>query len=69
MMALFVFHWIFFARTIDRIGKEGVGARDAILSYDEAAETEGNFGFHRSMDTLGTLVQQWRSYISIIIRL
>ena len=59
MMALFIFPlWIFFARTIDRIGK-GVrtGARDAILSDEATAETKGEiFGFHRSMDTLGAVI-------------
>jgi len=59
MMALFIFPlWIFFARTIDRIGK-GVrtGARDAILSDEATAETKGAiFGFHRSMDTLGAVI-------------
>ena len=59
MMALFIFPlWIFFARTIDRIGK-GVrtGARDAILSDEATTETKGEiFGFHRSMDTLGAVI-------------
>jgi sugar phosphate permease len=59
MMALFVFPlWIFFARTIDRIGK-GVrtGARDAILSDETTAENKGKiFGFRRSMDTLGAVI-------------
>ena len=59
MMALFIFPlWIFFARTIDRIGK-GVrtGARDAILSDEATAKTKGEiFGFHRSMDTLGAVI-------------
>ncbi len=59
MMALFVFPiWIFFARTIDRIGK-GVrtGARDALLSDEATPETKATvFGFHRSMDTLGAVL-------------
>jgi MFS family permease len=59
MMALFVFPlWIFFARTIDRIGK-GVrtGARDAMLSDEATPKTKGEiFGFHRSMDTLGAVI-------------
>ena len=59
MMALFIFPlWIFFARTIDRIGK-GIrtGARDAILSDEATPETKGKiFGFHRSMDTLGAVL-------------
>lgn len=59
MMAVFVFPlWIFFARTIDRLGK-GVrtGARDAILSDEATPATKGKiFGFHRSMDTLGAVI-------------
>lgn len=59
MMALFIYPlWIFFARTIDRIGK-GIrtGARDAILSDEATDETKGKiFGFHRSMDTLGAVL-------------
>jgi len=59
MMALFIYPmWIFFARTIDRIGK-GVrtGARDALLSDEATPETKGKvFGFHRSMDTLGAVL-------------
>lgn len=59
MMAFFIFPiWIFFARTIDRIGK-GIrtGARDAILSDEATPETKGKiFGFHRSMDTLGAVL-------------
>ncbi len=59
MMALFVYPlWIFFARTLDRIGK-GIrtGARDAILSDEATPETKGKiFGFHRSMDTLGAVL-------------
>jgi MFS family permease len=59
MMAFFVYPlWIFFARTIDRLGK-GIrtGARDAILSDEAQTETKGRiFGFHRSMDTLGAVL-------------
>ncbi len=59
MMAFFIFPlWIFFARTIDRLGK-GIrtGARDAILSDEATPETKGKiFGFHRSMDTLGAVL-------------
>lgn len=50
--------WIFFARTIDRLGK-GIrtGARDAMLSDAAAPGTKGKvFGFHRSMDTLGAVI-------------
>ena len=59
MMAAFVWPlWIFFARTIDRLGK-GVrtGARDALLSDESDAATKGRvFGFHRAMDTLGAVL-------------
>jgi MFS family permease len=59
MMVVFTFPlWIFFARTIDRLGK-GIrtGARDAILSDEATPQTKGKvFGFHRSMDTLGAVI-------------
>ncbi len=58
MMALFFYPlWIFFARTIDRLGK-GIrtGARDAMLSDEATPATKATvFGFHRSMDTLGAV--------------
>jgi MFS family permease len=59
MMAFFVFPlWVFFSRTIDRLGK-GIrtGARDAILSDEATPTTKGKvFGFHRSMDTFGAVL-------------
>lgn len=59
MMVLFAYPlWIFFSRTIDRLGK-GVrtGARDALLSDEATPQTKGRvFGFHRSMDTLGAVI-------------
>jgi MFS family permease len=59
MMALFVYPlWIFFSRTLDRLGK-GIrtAPRDALLSAQAAKETKGRiFGFHRSMDTLGATI-------------
>ncbi len=59
MMAIFIFPiWIFFARTLDRLGK-GVrsGARDAMLSDMATPETKGKvFGFHRALDTLGAVI-------------
>jgi MFS family permease len=59
MMAIFIYPlWIFFARTLDRLGK-GVrtGARDAMLSDEATPETKGRvFGFNRSMDTLGAVI-------------
>ncbi len=58
LLALFVYPlWIFFARTLDRLGK-GIrtGARDALLSDEATKETKATvFGFHRSMDTLGAV--------------
>jgi MFS family permease len=56
MMAAFVYPlWIFFARTIDRLGKGlRTAARDALLSQNATNETKARvFGFHRAMDTLG----------------
>lgn len=59
MIAIFSYPiWIFFSRSIDRLGK-GIrtGARDAILSDEATKETKGEiFGFHRSMDTLGAVI-------------
>ena len=59
MMAIFIYPlWVFFARTVDRLGK-GIrtGARDAILSDEATPQTKGKiFGFHRSMDTLGAVI-------------
>ncbi len=58
MMALFIFPvWIFFVRTLERLGK-GIrtGARDALLSDEAIQEVKGKvFGFHRGMDTLGAV--------------
>ncbi|TAK31069.1 MAG: MFS transporter [Saprospiraceae bacterium] len=50
--------WVFFTRTIERLGK-GVrtGARDAILSAEATPATKARvFGFHRGMDTFGAAV-------------
>jgi MFS family permease len=58
LMALFFYPlWIYFARSLDRLGK-GIrtGARDALLSDESTKETKAQvFGFHRSMDTLGAV--------------
>lgn len=71
MMAVFAFPlWIFFARTIDRLGK-GIrtGARDALLSDEASAETKGKvFGFHRSMDTLGAVIGPLLALIYLYFR-
>jgi MFS family permease len=59
MMAMFIYPaWIFFARTLDRLGK-GVrtSARDAILSDESTQATKGRvFGFHRMLDTVGAAI-------------
>jgi MFS family permease len=50
--------WIFFARTMDRLGK-GIrtGARDAMLSDETTPENKGKvFGFHRALDTAGAAI-------------
>jgi len=59
LMAVFVTPpGIFFARTVDRLGKGlRTGARDAVLSDEATPETKGRvFGFHRSMDTIGAVI-------------
>lgn len=59
LMATFTYPiWIFFVRTLDRLGK-GVrtAARDALLSQQATPETKARvFGFHRSMDTVGAAI-------------
>jgi MFS family permease len=59
LLALFVYPiWIFFVRTLDRLGKGlRTGARDALLSAETTPENKGKvFGFHRSADTLGAVL-------------
>lgn len=50
--------WVFFARTIDRLGKGlRTAARDALLSQNATPQTKATvFGFHRGMDTLGAAI-------------
>ena len=59
LIALFTYPlWIFFVRTVDRLGK-GVrtAARDALLSQEATKETKARvFGFHRGMDTVGAAI-------------
>ena len=59
LMAVFVYPaWIFFVRSIDRLGK-GVrtASRDALLSQQATKETKARvFGFHRGMDTIGAAI-------------
>lgn len=50
--------WIFFSRTLERLGK-GIrtGARDAMLSSETTNEFKGRvFGFHRAFDTIGATI-------------
>jgi len=50
--------WVFFVRTLDRLGK-GIrtSPRDAMLSDETTKENKGKvFGFHRAMDTLGAAI-------------
>lgn len=66
LMAVFTFPlWVFFARTLDRLGK-GVrtGARDAILSDESTKENKGKvFGFHRALDTAGAALGPFAALI------
>jgi MFS family permease len=59
MMAMMIYPlWIFFARTIDRLGKGlRTAARDALLSQNATKETKARvFAFHRGMDTMGAVL-------------
>jgi MFS family permease len=59
LMGMFIFPlWVFFSRTLDRLGK-GIrtGARDSMLSDETTKENKGKvFGFHRSLDTFGAVL-------------
>src|SRR5687767_1388073 len=50
--------WIFFVRTLDRLGKGvRVAAKDALLSQEASKETKARvFGFNRSLDTAGATI-------------
>lgn len=50
--------WIFFVRTIDRLGKGvRVAAKDALISAEATKETKARvFGFNRSLDTAGATI-------------
>ncbi len=50
--------WIFFVRTLDRLGKGvRVAAKDAMLSGESTRETKGRvFGFNRGLDTTGATI-------------
>jgi len=71
LMIFFVFPvWIFFVRTIDRLGKGlRTGARDAMLSDEATPQTKGKvFGFHRSMDTLGAVLGPLAALVFLYFR-
>ena len=50
--------WIFFVRTLDRLGKGvRVAAKDAMLSAEGTRETKARiFGFNRALDTAGATI-------------
>jgi MFS family permease len=50
--------WIFFVRTLDRLGKGvRVAAKDAMLSAEGTKETKARiFGFNRALDTAGATI-------------
>jgi len=59
LLALFSFlPWVFFCRTMDRIGKGlRTAPRDALLSDEATTATKARvFGFHRSLDTVGAML-------------
>ncbi len=59
MLIIFAYPaWVFFSRSLDKLGKGlRTGARDAILSDEATPQTKGKvFGFHRSMDTFGAVL-------------
>jgi MFS family permease len=59
LLVLFAYPlWVFFMRTMERLGK-GIrtGARDSILSDETTKENKGKvFGFHRTLDTFGAVL-------------
>lgn len=50
--------WIFFVRTLDRLGKGiRVASKDALISQEATPETKARvFGFNRSLDTAGATI-------------
>jgi MFS family permease len=59
LLALFTWWpWVFFCRTVDRIGKGlRTAPRDALLSDEATPETKARvFGLHRSLDTVGAML-------------
>jgi MFS family permease len=70
MMAVFTYpFWIFFSRTVDRLGKGlRTAARDALLSQNATKETKARvFGFHRALDTLGAAVGPTLALLFLIL--
>lgn len=70
LLALFTWPvWVFFVRSVDRLGK-GIrtAARDALLSQEAVPETKGRvFGFHRSMDTVGAAIGPVLALVFLLI--
>lgn len=59
LLALFTWWpWVFFCRTLDRVGKGlRTAPRDALLSDEATPATKARvFGFHRSLDTVGAML-------------
>lgn len=61
--------WIFFVRTIDRLGKGiRVAAKDALLSQEATRATKARvFGFNRSLDTAGATIGPAIALIYLIL--
>ena len=61
--------WIFFVRTLDRLGKGvRVAAKDALLSQEATKETKARvFGFNRSLDTAGATIGPAIALVFLIV--
>jgi MFS family permease len=61
--------WIFFVRTLDRLGKGiRVAAKDALLSQEATRATKARvFGFNRSLDTAGATIGPAIALIYLIV--
>lgn len=61
--------WIFFVRTLDRLGKGiRVAAKDALLSQEATRATKARvFGFNRSLDTAGATIGPAIALIYLIL--
>lgn len=62
--------WVFFARTLDRLGKGlRTAPRDAMLSGQTTAQYKARvFGFHRGMDTLGAVLGPAMALLFLALR-